>query len=178
MAAETQRPDALAAQANQTGVVTSIDEDPDSDGGDWLAWDGNGNTSCRVTFPTPTGSPTTGAGLQEFRVLLRNDAAGTNGTGWSLQLFENAVLDSTIATGTDPNEAGEVIAGTWDASSLGTADGSIVECMLLQTSGGTGNPSARKGIEVGAIEWNVTYTVGAALTIPIAVHHYRQMSNA
>ncbi len=128
MATERQSPDTIAASLNYSSpVVTAIDEDPDADGGDWLAWDGNGNTDCLVTFPTPSGNPTAGAGLQEFRALIRNDAAGTNSTSWSLELWENGVQVSVLATGSDPAEAGVVVASNWNASSLGTADGSLVE---------------------------------------------------
>jgi len=166
MASETLIPDTLAVGTNSTSpVVTDIDDDPDSPDGLWLVWDGNGNTITRVTFPTPTDNPTVGVDLQEFRVLIREDTAGTNSTSWSLELWENGTLVSALNTGIDPAEGGVVVSGTWNASSLGTADGSLVECHLDQVSGGTGGPSARKGIEVGAMEWNAEVgTAGVAFT--------------
>lgn len=159
MATERQSPDTIADGSNYTSPsVGDIQDDPDSPDAAWLDWDGNGNTICRVTFPTPTGPPNVGADLQEFRVLIRNDAAGSNSTSWSLELWENGVLDSVLNTGSDPAEGGVVVSGTWNASSLGTADGSLVECRLIQTAGGSGSPTNRKGIEVGAVEWNVDYS--------------------
>ena len=166
MATERQAPDTLADQANQTGAVTDIDDDPDSPDGLWLAWDGNGNTICRVTFPTPTGNPTTGVDLQEFRVLIREDTAGSNSTAWSLELWENGVIVGTaLNTGIDPAEGGVVVSGLWNAVDLATADGSLVECRLIQTSGGTGSPTTRKGIEVGAVEWNVDFVAGGGADV-------------
>ncbi len=158
-------PNTLIASNYSSPDVLDIDDDPDSPDVNWLAWDGSGNTSCRVTFPTPSGNP---SGSQEFRVLIRNDSAGTNNTSWSLELWENGSQVSVLAAGSDPAESGVVVSGSWDASSLGTADGSLVECLLVQTGGATGNPSKRKGIEVGAVEWNVAVAVSdTAIIVPV-----------
>lgn len=158
MPTERRAPDAVLDSSNYTTLnLADIDEDPDSPDGAWGTWDGNGDTICRVSFPTPSGNPTTGAGLQEFRVLIRKTASGGFDTPWSLELWENGVLVSVLATGTTTSLTGEVVSGTWNATSLGTADGSLVECYLAQTSGGAGTPASRRGVEVGAVEWNVTY---------------------
>lgn len=158
MATETQPPDGVLDSTNYSTLnLGDIDEDPDSPDGAWGTWDGDGNTSCRVSFPTPTGPPTTGTNLQEFRVLVRASAART--LGWSLELWENGSQVSVLGTGTTSSTTGEVLARAWDAVSLGTADGSLVECRLVQTSGGSGGGAA--GIEVGAVEWNVTYSPNA-----------------
>lgn len=132
-----------------------MDEDPDSPDGNWGAWDGNGDTSAHVSFPTPVGTLTTGTGLQQWRVLIRNDSAGSNSTGWSLEVWESGVLCATCptATGSNPAEGGVVVTLDWDAGQLSDSSGLNVECALIQTTGGTGGPSARKGIEVGAFEW-------------------------
>jgi hypothetical protein len=154
-ALEVLAPDTLADSLNYSaGAVTDIDEDPDAPDGNWLTWDGNGNTSCRVTFPTPAAAPTVGAGLQEFRVLIRKaGGAGGPDPAWSLALWENGSEVAVLATGTATDALGaHVVRGVWNASSLGTADGSLVECRLQQTSGGTGG--TRRGVEVGAVEWN------------------------
>jgi hypothetical protein len=159
-------PDALLVQTNLAGAVGDIDDDPDSPDGAWLTHNGgNGDTDCRVSFPTPTGNPTVGAGLQEFRVLIRKNASGGNSTTWSLALWENGSQVSVLATGTVTTTTGEVVAGTWNASALSGADGAQVECRLQQTGGGSsGGGSNRRRIEIGAVEWNAEYTAaGAAL---------------
>ena len=162
MATETQPPDAVLNSANYSTLnIGDIDEDPDSPDGVFGTWDGNGNTDARVSFPTPSGNPAVGADLQEFRVQIR-DGGGVNNADWSLQLWENGVLDSVLATGSNPGTGGTVVAGTWNASSLGTADGSVVECALIQTAGAAGSPGNRNEIEVGAFEWNVTFDEAGA----------------
>lgn len=160
MAAERLAPDALLEQLNLSGSVTDVDDDPDSPDGAWLVHDGgNGNTICRVSFPSPTGNPTTGSGLQEFRVQIRKNSSGGNATPWSLQLWEAGVQVAELATGTVTTTTGEVVSGTWDASSLSGVDGAGVECRLEQTNGGaSGSGANRRRIEVGAVEWNAEYS--------------------
>lgn len=63
-------PDAILVQTALTGAVTDIDEDPDNPDVNWLV--GTAAASeLRVSFPAPTNTPVTGAGLQEFRIRLR-----------------------------------------------------------------------------------------------------------
>lgn len=155
MAVERQAPDALLSSANYSSLaVADIEDDPDSPDGLWGTWDGNGSTDCRVSFPTPSGAPITGAGLQEFKAWIRKTSSGGNAAPWSLELWESGAQVSVLATGTATSLTGEMASGTWDSTSLGTADGSAVELLLLQTNGGGGGPSNRRGVEVGAVEWN------------------------
>jgi hypothetical protein len=152
-------PDALLLQDNLTGNVTDIQDLPDSPDANWLLTDTNGASDLRVSFPTPDSPPTTGIDLQTFRVLVRKDAAGGNDPGYSLELWEDGSSLEIVSTGAITTEDGIVIELPWDAVELGTADGSLVECRLVQTSGHTGNPSNRRYLEVGAVEWCVDSTV-------------------
>lgn len=151
---ETIAPNGIADSTNYTTLnLADIDEDPDSPDGAWGTWDGNGDTICGVNFPTPSANPSGSA--QEFRVLIRKSASGGNDTTWALQLREGGIqVGSNLATGTTTSTTGEVVSGTWNAASLGTADGSAVQCYLVQTGGGGGAPASRRGVEVGAVEWN------------------------
>lgn len=160
MASERRAPDALLVQTNLSGVVGDIQDDTDSPDANWLTAPGSNNeTECRASFPTPTGNPTAGAGLQEFRALVRKTNHSTDPTV-TLELYENGALVATLVSAqTVSSTSGVVIAGTWDASSLGTADGSLVEIRVVGTTGG-GNPNNRASLEVGALEWNVEYTAG------------------
>ena len=163
MATERQSPDALLVQTNLTGAVAAIQDDPDSPDGNWLTADSNNaNSVCRVSFPTPTGNPTTGAGLQEFRCWARLTANGT-ACSYDISLYENGTLVSSLATGSLTSTTGQILAATWDASLLGTADGSLVEVELTVTKSG-GAPSSRTTGEVGAAEWNVDYSAGTDYT--------------
>ncbi len=160
MASERQAPDAILAQTNLSGVVGDIQDDPDSPDANWLTAPGNNvNTDVRVSFPTPTGSPDVGADLQEFRAEVREFDTGQTGTPKArIELWENGSL---VRAGSDTNVSGtsQVIAFTWNANELGTADGSLVECKVVGTKSG-GSPSSRNTVEVGAVEWNVTFTAG------------------
>jgi len=163
MATERQSPDAIAALTGcSPNTLTHITDDPDAPDGNWIVANSNNtNDDIRVTFPTPTGSPTVGAGLQEFRTYVRQFDTGQTGTPTCrVELWENGVL-VRAGTNTNVTGAGQILAFTWNASELGTADGSLVECKLVGTKS-AGAPSVRNAVDFGAIEWNVDYTVAAA----------------
>lgn len=161
MANEALQPGALLVQDNLVGAVTAIDDDPDSPDGSWLTASSDNSNSVAVTsFPTPTGDPTTGAGLQNFKIYARLTTNGTSCT-YNVYLRENGTRingGSAIATGSLTSTSGQLITATWNASLLGTADGSLVECEFEVVKSG-GSPSNRTTGEVGAVEWNVDYTV-------------------
>jgi hypothetical protein len=142
-----------------SGTVADIDESPDAPDGAWLTTTGQNQTnSVRVTFGTPTGNPSVGAGLQTFRAFIRLSATNNqHGTAtWSMFLWENgSVLNggTAIASGANTLAVGELVTGTWDASLLSNADGSGVECRIVLAPEGGGSPSSRGAGEVGAVEW-------------------------
>ena len=164
MATETHYPDAFAtALVALTGSVTDIDEDPDAKS--WTATDplratsNNVSTTVHCSFPAPTGNLTTGADLQEFRVLLRPyDAGQTGDPDWRIELWES---NGIIRAGSNTeilNDAGDtVVSFTWDASEIAVANGSGVEIKVFGVKAG-GAGGARNTVDIGAIEWNATYT--------------------
>lgn len=179
MALEQKAPDALLVQDNLTGAVTAIDEDPDTPGADWLAAVSNNvNSVCVVSFPTPTGNPRAGAGLQNFKWWARLTPNGTACT-YNVYLRESGVRmngGAAIATGSLTSTSGQLITATWDAALLGTADGSAVEAELEVVKSG-GAPSARTTGEVGAVEWNVDYSTLTAVGESLAaVYDIKQLA--
>ncbi len=163
MATETLFPDGLVSSANYVSpALSDFDDDPDTTT-DYGDWDGNGNTDVLLDLPTPTGNPTIGADLQTIRVAVRKaDATGGNTPDWSLEIWEGAVQVAVIATGSlADNTSKQIISGTFNASILGTADGSALQVKVLQTAGATGTPGARRAVEVGGVEWQVDYVAGA-----------------
>jgi len=160
MAAERQSPDVLLLQTNLSGAVADIQDDPDSPDSNWLTYiSNNADTVCHVSFPTPTGFPTQGAGLQQFKIWVRKQP-GTGTPTVRIDLYENGVLVANVMAATDvTSSTGQLFSGTWDASLLGVADGSLVECYIYGTKTG-GAPAARATVEIGAVEWNVTYSTG------------------
>lgn len=161
MATQRVTPDVLITQTGLTGTVANIVDDPDSPDGNWLTTSNNTSTVCHVSFLTPSSSLNTGAGLQEFRCLVRKTNQSTNPTA-TVDLYENGTLITNLVSSTTiSTTTGIVLSGTWNASLLGTSDGSLVECRITGTPGG-GSPGNRASVEVGAIEWNANYTVPAS----------------
>lgn len=166
MSAETLIPDALLAQTNLSGVVGDVDDDPDSPDGLWLIASGNNvSTDVRASFGTPTADPSVGADLQEFRALVRQFDEGQSGTPDArIELWESGAL---VRAGSDTAvpDGGIVLAFTWNANELATADGSLVELKVVGTKSG-GSPGARNTVEVGAFEWNAEVSANIVVTPP------------
>ncbi len=163
MSTETLQPDgSVFALTNLTGAATDVDEGVDTPDSTWLTLGDDGtNSVIRASFPTPTGDPTTGAGLQKFRMYVRvGTAAGGNDPTLDIAVRETGGADLAAAIGVPvTSHVGEVIEFTWDATVLSTADGSAVELYVIgQRSGGS--PSGRRSVEFDAIEWVVDYSVG------------------
>ena len=155
MAQERLAPDALLEQTNLSGTVADIDDDPDSPDGAWLTAPGsNNNTTARVSFPLPSGVPTIGTGLQEFRVLVRKTNHSTNPT-CDVELYESGVLVATLINDQAiSSTSGVVLSGAWNANLLTGSDGGNVECRVTGTVGGG-------SLEVGAVEWNAEIDTAA-----------------
>ncbi len=74
-----------------------------------------------------------------------------------LELWESGAFVATLASGvTLSSDTGEVVAATWDASLLGSADGSAAELRIVGDRS-NGPSSKRRTVEVGAVEWNVDH---------------------
>ena len=150
--------DAVVSSTNLSrATVANLDDDPDAPDADWAtAVDGKLDTDLRTGFATPSQAPSLGPGLQEFRVLLRKDATGGNDPTYDIELWETgggAALATLLSGATLSSDSGEVVSVTWDASLLGSADGSAVELRIVGNAPG-GNPNNKRTVEVGAIEWN------------------------
>lgn len=160
MATETLRPD---LELSDVGLVandhTNHNLDPDVSSVTVNATGNNVNTEWGGDFPTPTGNPTVGAGLQEFRVGVEQFDAGQSGTPTArIELWENGTL---VRAGTNTNVTTyAVLSFTWNANEIATPDGSLVQCKLIGTKTG-GAPSARNTVRIGHMEWNVTYDAGS-----------------
>ncbi|MCK5605657.1 hypothetical protein KAR91_27430 [Candidatus Pacearchaeota archaeon] len=158
---ETQRPN---GELSDVGLVandfTDHDEDPDSVSVTIAATDNNVDTEYGVDYPTPTGNPTIGADLQEFRAGVEEFDSGQTGTPDArIELWENGSL--VRAGSNTPVSTYAVLAFTWNANELATPDGSLVQCKVIGVKSG-GSPGARNTVNIGHIEWNVDYTEAGA----------------
>jgi len=163
MATELLLPDGVVTSSNLTGAFADIDEGVDNFDGVYVTATGsNGNTLLVLSFPTPSGDLTTGAGLQTFRARVRKDASGGNNPSVRLEVYENGSPVGTVSGDTTvTSTTGVDISFTWDASVLALQDGSNVEIGIAQQSGGQGGPSRnRRWIEVDAADWTADYIGG------------------
>lgn len=150
----------VAGDCDSVDCFDDVNDDPDSPDGTWAVADSNNvNTSLVLDFPTPTGSPTTGADKQTFKCWVREEHPSQSGTpNGRVELWENGTL---VRAGDDTGltTTGEMVSMTWDASELATSDGSLVQVAFIGTKSG-GSPGARNSSSLDACEWNVEYTAG------------------
>lgn len=156
MASETKYVDGVVfALTGLTGAYTNVTDDPSSPDGNWVTTTGSGGT-LRASFPTPSGNPNTGSGLQTFRIWVRKNASAGGTPTVAINLYENGSLVSALTGNVSvTSDTGELVSATWDASLLSNVDGSQVEIYLdCRKGGGGGN---ERNVEVGAIAWDVDY---------------------
>jgi hypothetical protein len=102
-----------------------------------------------VSFPTPTSAP---SGTEEFAIRVRRTGAGGNNPTVRIELWESGTFRATALADTAvTSTTGEVLRGTWNASSLVTTNGSAVEAYIYGTTSSDGNR-----VEIGAVEWNAS----------------------
>jgi hypothetical protein len=145
---------------NLTDITTTSDPD-----GNYVDATGGGQTSIRVSFPTPTAGTGDLVGIQTAYVLFRRQNVNGNGTGNQtvtalLQVYNGAASETPLTTSgtssvSNSNNLDSIINITFNASTLGITDGSAIEFQVSQTVGGTGgNPNNRSYVEVGEVLWS------------------------
>lgn len=144
---------------NLTDITTTSDPD-----GNYVDATG-GQTSIRVSFPTPTAGTGSLAGIQTAYVIFRRQNVNGNGTGnqtvtANLQVYDGAASETALSTSgtasvSNSNNLDSIINITFNATTLGITDGSAIEFRVLQTAGGQGgNPNNRSYVEVGEVLWS------------------------
>lgn len=153
--------DAVVASTNLTGATTTNFAAQDAS---WaVATANNVATAARVSFPSPSGQLTTGAGLQTFTVQTRKFSANSGNPTAVIELWENgggAPLTSSSSFSIT-STTGQTNTLTFDASLLANLNGSAVEARISTTAAG-GGPSVRNSADVGYLGWTADYT--AAVT--------------
>jgi hypothetical protein len=121
-------PDAILEEANLSGAVGLIQDDPVSPDGNWLAaTDPTVNTALRVSF----GTPALGLGnTQTVQALVRATSAGNSPTV-QLDIYEGGVLiqagTPTVVTST----VGQLVSTSFALSLLADQSGANVEARLI-----------------------------------------------
>lgn len=156
MASETKTPDGLLTSTNLTGGLSAIDTD---DTTFLVASSNNADSVVAVSFPTPSGNPDTGVDVQSFTVKYRV-TANANSVTFNAYLRESGTrlnggtaIDTWSSTST--TEVTREIG--WNASLLGTSDGSLVELEVVATKTG-GSPTNRTTGEFQFIDWDIVFS--------------------
>lgn len=145
MPTEILRPNAKGSLDDSNGAVSSVNDNSDATS----VSIGSFFDRMHVLFPTPTGAPD---GTQTFYIRAKKGSGESNHT-ISPSLYENgSSLSSLTGCFLTSSFSYSTFARTWNASSLGTADGSLVE--LLVNEG-----SFSEDADIADVWWDVNYTV-------------------
>lgn len=159
MATEILIPDAVLTATNLTANIANLDEGVDNFDGVYATTNsGNANTVLVLSFPTPSGTLTSGVGIQTFRARVRKNANAGNNVVPVIQVRDNGVIKSsqtfTALTNTTPVN----LTFNWDASTLDLQTGENVEIAIVQNSGGAGGgANNRRWLETDAADWIANY---------------------
>ena len=135
---------------------TTLDDDPDSPGGDWCeATDDGTDHVIMLNMTDPAFTPSTGAGAQEIAVYVKKVVDATqsdptltinvyDGTNCA-DLHETGASPSAISSGT-----GQLVTQTWTA--LGISGGADI-CVQLSCARSGGSPANRRSCSYDAVEW-------------------------
>lgn len=159
MATELLLPDAVITATNLTADINDLNEGVDNFDDVYATTQGsNANTLLVLSFPTPSGSLTLGAGLQTFRARVRKNSTGGNNPTVRLEVREDGVLRANSSNTTVTSLTGVDITFTWDASVLTLQTGVDVEIGIAQQGGGAGgNANNRRWIETDTADWTADY---------------------
>ncbi len=159
MATELLLPDAVITATNLTADIANLDEGVDNFDGVYATNQGaNANTLLALSFPTPSGDLTLGAGLQTFRARVRKNATGGNDPTVRIEVREGGTIRANSENTTVTSLTGVDITFTWDASVLALQTGEDVEIGIAQQAGGAGGgPANRRWIETDTADWNADY---------------------
>jgi len=128
------------------------------------------NVALELSFATPPPDLNTGAGLQAFNCKVRRTDNSTRQVTFTMYLLESGTRlngGASIGTHTTTTNAEENFDVTWDATLLGTSDGSLVEIEIVAPR--TGGPGAQRNAgEFQYIEWEADYTAPAGEDVLLA----------
>lgn len=162
MAITTLTADSIVSSSNLTSPTNVYDDDAS-----WAVATSNNATSViHVTFPTPSGTPRAGTGLQNFTVKYRV-TTNANTVTFNAYLYENGTIrngGTAISSWTSTSTTAVTREITWDASLLSTSDGSQVELYVEAIESG-GNPSSRTAGEFQYVDWDADYSVPITVTM-------------
>lgn len=147
-----------------SAVATTIDDDPDSPGGDWCTADVCDSSSVatwsfRVGFSTPTNNPSTATDAQTFAFYTRrcNATAGNGAPTITVDYYCNSTqVEAGVAKDSSTTGSLHTDVYTHNTGSC-AADGSDVEAHIVNTPYTSGSPGGRKSSDFDAIEWRVTW---------------------
>ena len=159
---EEVRPDGTTTVTNNDCTTSTahgtMDDDPQSPGGDWCNASSNADTLIKIQFASPSGDVSTATDAQTFRLYVRKDTVTAPGGGQptvALNAYDGGSLIESGGAQTVTSDSGQLITETWTSN---TSDGSGIEVEIdCQEAGGGPN---QRSCDFDAVEWDVALDAG------------------
>lgn len=152
-------------------VAATVDDDPDSPGGDWCVADNNNtNWAFTVTMENPTGALDNGTDVQQIAIYVRSFDEGQSGNPTiRVDIYDGTGCADLHETGSETTltDAGFPAIATEDWTSAGLSSGNDVCVAVVCTKSG-GSPGARNSCDIDAVEWRATLSAGGERRILVA----------
>lgn len=148
-------------------VHATIDDDPDSPGGDWCTADDDATTwDFTVTLGTVSDTLDDGTDAQIIEYYVRSfDESATNDPTIQMQIFDGTSCadlheSGTVVTLTDGGFPAK-ITDTWTSAGISNKNDICIKILCVKAAGG---PGARNSCDIDALEWDVVAAVAGGRT--------------
>jgi hypothetical protein len=141
----------------------TMDDDPQSPGGDWCNATTNADTLITIQFATPSTDISTGTDAQTFELYVRKDTVSAPGSGTptaKMDAYDDTSLIEAGAAQNVTSDSGELLTETWTSN---TVDGSGIEVEIdCQEAGGGPN---QRSCDFDAVRWDAALSTGERMMI-------------
>lgn len=131
-------------------VLGDINEHPSTPDGDKTTFFTDGSF-IRLSFPTPSSAPASGAGMQAFLLWVNTSSTPTNPADYPslvCELWESGSFVASLGEKTPTSTTGQLLIFPWTSADLSSSDGSGVEVKIIQNQ-----PAGFRVVLMDAISW-------------------------
>jgi hypothetical protein len=142
---------------------TTLDDDPDSPGGDWCNASADNSAHAIVNnYTDPSITLDNATDAQEIALYVKASNPGGTSPQVSLNIYDGANCADLHESGTlqtVTSESGQLLTQSWTSAGI---SGSADVCVQILCSAVGGSPAIRNSCDYDAVEWRAAEAAGAS----------------